>query len=93
MDILKNIEQLIDNNELEEALTALDEEYKTQDAGKKMEIHLLKGRIFQKQHKWGEMINQYNDVLETDPENKTAKTGIDMANSILNFYNPEMFNP
>lgn len=86
-------EQLIVENNLEEALLLLDEIDETMASENKVKIHLLKGQIFHKQHKWGDVINQYTEVLEIEPGNSIAKTGIDMAKSILGFYNPDMFNP
>ena len=33
------------------------------------------------------------DILQIDPENQEAKSGIEMAKSILGYYTPDMFNP
>jgi hypothetical protein len=32
-------------------------------------------------------------VLELQPENQEAKTGLEMAKSILGYFTPDMFNP
>lgn len=90
---IEKTEQLIIENKLEEALLILDDINETITSENKVKIHLLKGQIFHKQHKWGDMINQYSEVLEIEPDNSIAKTGIDMAKSILGFFNPDMFNP
>ena len=54
---------------------------------------LLRGRIHYKMQKWGDSINDYYAVLELDPENQEAKSGIEMAKSILGYFTPDMFNP
>lgn len=89
---LDNIEKLINDNKLEETMAALDRIETTQKE-EMVRIALLKGKIFQKQQRWGDLINQANIVLTIDPQNKAAKVAIDMANSILGFYNHDLLNP
>lgn len=38
-------------------------------------------------------MNAYSKIIQIDPENMEAKNRIKMIQSILNFWNPEMFNP
>ncbi|HZL10835.1 MAG TPA: tetratricopeptide repeat protein [Prolixibacteraceae bacterium] len=54
---------------------------------------LLRGRIHYKMQKWGDAINDYALVLELDPENSEAKSGLEMTRNILGYFTPEMFNP
>ena len=54
---------------------------------------LLKGRIEQKLQNWGAAINAFSNVLEIDNNNKEAESSIHIIQNILNFWNPEMFNP
>lgn len=54
---------------------------------------LVKGKIEQKFQNMGEAINAYNKVLELDPENQEAQNSLHVIQNILNFWNPEMFNP
>jgi nicotinate-nucleotide adenylyltransferase len=54
---------------------------------------LLRGRIHYKMQQWGEAMNDYGSVLEIDPHNREAKSGIEMARSILGYFTPDMFNP
>ena len=44
-------------------------------------------------HKWGNAMNDYATVLEIDPNNQEAKTGLQMAKNILGYFTPDMFNP
>lgn len=54
---------------------------------------LLRARIHYKMQHWGDAINDYCSVLEIDPGNQEAKSGIEMGRSILGYFTPDMFNP
>jgi hypothetical protein len=58
-----------------------------------IEALMLRGRIQYKLQLWGDAMNDYYSVLELDPENLEAKSGIEMAKSILGYFTPDMFNP
>ena len=53
----------------------------------------LRGRIYYKMEKWGDAMNDYSTILEIDPENTEAKSGLEMARNILGYFTPDMFNP
>ena len=90
---MDEIQKLVDDNRLDEALKMLDEIQAGNATKVPVEVLLLKGKIAYKQHKWGDIINEYNEVLEIDPENSEAKSGIQMAQSILGFFNTDLLNP
>lgn len=54
---------------------------------------LLKGKLEQKFQNWGQALNAFSKVLEIDKENVEAQNNIQIIRNILNFWNPEMFNP
>jgi hypothetical protein len=54
---------------------------------------LLRGKINFKSQKWGEAMNDYATVLEFEPSNQEAKSGLEMTKNILAFYTPDLFNP
>ncbi len=54
---------------------------------------LLKGKLEQKFQNWGESINAYQKVLEIDNQNTEAQNNLHIIQNIINFWNPEMFNP
>ena len=89
MESLEHIEKLIEIGELEKAENLL----KTGGNEVSVQYLLLLGRIKQKQQKWGEAINAYRQIISMDDDNQEAKLQIDIIHNILNFYNPEMFNP
>jgi Flp pilus assembly protein TadD len=82
---------LFDQNKLEEALLILNELILTN--GSDIQALNLRGRIFYKMQKWGNAMNDYSAVIEIDPANTEAKSGIAMARSILGYFTPDMFNP
>ena len=57
------------------------------------EYFLVKGKLEQKFQHWSEAINAFTKVLEIEPENTEAQNQLHLVQNILNFWNPEMFNP
>lgn len=62
-------------------------------ATESVEYWLIKGKLEQKFQHWGEAINAFSKVLEIDPKNSEAQNQLHLIQNILNFWNPEMFNP
>lgn len=58
-----------------------------------VDYFLMKGAIEQKFQNHGAAMNAFNKVLEIDPENVEAQNNLHLIQNILNFWNPEMFNP
>ncbi len=54
---------------------------------------MTKGIIEQKFQRWGSSLNAFNKVLRLEPDNRESKNSIQLIKNILNFWNPEMFNP
>ena len=54
---------------------------------------MIKGKIEQKFQNWGPALNAFSNVLKIDDGNKEAQNNISIIRNILNFWNPEMFNP
>ncbi|MBK6285774.1 MAG: hypothetical protein IPF54_26655 [Draconibacterium sp.] len=53
---------------------------------------MVSGKLEQKFQNWGKAMNAYSKIIQIEPENIEAKNRIKMIQSILNFWNPEMFN-
>jgi len=90
-DTLKDAKILFDLNELVGSLDVLNRiifnDYRNSDA------LLLRARIQYKMELWGKAMNDYSAVLEIDPDNREAKSGIEMVKNILGYFTPDMFNP
>ena len=87
----KKIQNLYELNQLEDAEKQAWKELDIH-AGNP-DLHFLLGRIYYKKQEWGRAINQFRRVLEIDPEYPEAKEQIEMVNTILGYFNPDMFNP
>lgn len=90
MDITE-LKQLVEQNELSKSLEILNEQIRINSSD--VETLLLRGRIHYKMQNWGDAMNDYSSVLELDPDNPKAKSGLEMAQNILGYFTPDMFNP
>ncbi|MDP3913663.1 MAG: hypothetical protein Q8R96_08000 [Bacteroidota bacterium] len=90
MDITE-AKKLFEQNELNGATEILNELISVNSS--EIQALLLRARIYYKTQQWGDAINDYCSVLEIEPGNQEAKSGIEMAENILGYFTPDMFNP
>lgn len=92
VDILALASTYFKKNELTQALDAVNQLIlvNNEDLARGL---LLRARIHFKKQNWGDAINDYSSVLELDPGNQEAISGIEMAKNILGYFTPDMFNP
>lgn len=90
-NLLKEAKSLFEKNDLTSSLEAISR-YIVQDKENE-EALLLRARIQYKMQRWGDAMNDYYAVLEINPQNQEAKSGVEMAKSILGYFTPDMFNP
>ncbi len=83
--------ELFDKNEIEASFVVLNDCINQNPTD--CQSILLRGRIYYKMQKWGNAMNDYAAVLELDPDNSEAKTGIELSRNILGYFTPDMFNP
>jgi len=88
---LQEAVKLFEKNEFEKSLVILNDLISKCDTD--IQSLNLRGRIYYKMQKWGNAMNDYATVLEIDPNNQEAKTGLQMAKNILGYFTPDMFNP
>mgnify|MGYP000492174092 CR=1 FL=1 len=86
---IKYINNLLKSNRVTEANERLNN-LVDEDS---IDYWMLKGSIEQKNQNWGAALNAFLKVLEIDKDNKEAQNSIHLIQNILNFWNPEMFNP
>ncbi len=55
--------------------------------------YLTKGVLEQKFQNLGDAINAFSKVIELDPLNSEAKNNLHIIHNILNFWNPDLYNP
>jgi len=88
---ITELKHLVEQNELSKSLEILNEQIRINSSD--VETLLLRGRIHYKMQNWGEAMNDYSSVLEFDPDQQEAKSGLEMARNILGYFTPDMFNP
>ena len=86
---IKQVNLLLKNEKAVEAREA----FKQIPEEESIEYLLLKGKMAQKFQEMGDAMNAYSKVLAIDPENVEAANSLHLIQNILNFWNPEMFNP
>jgi len=90
MDITE-LKQLVEQNELSRSLEILNELILA-DSNDVPALQ-LRGRIHYKMQNWGGAMNDFSSVLELEPDNPEAKSGFEMAQNILGYFTPDLFNP
>jgi len=63
------------------------------EASETVQYWMVKGNLEQKFQNWGGAINAYIHVLNLDANNTDAENNLHIIHDIINFWNPEMFNP
>ncbi len=84
-------QQLFEQNDLAGSLQVLNDCIEINPVDK--QLFSLRARIRYKQQDWGGAMNDFASVLELEPENQEARSGIEMTKNILGYFNPDMFNP
>lgn len=90
-NFLTEAKALFESNELAGALEKVNRCIEQDKENK--EALLLRARIKYKMQRWGDAMNDYYEVLELEPGNQEAQSGVEMARSILGYFTPDMFNP
>jgi tetratricopeptide (TPR) repeat protein len=86
---LKQVEILLQHEDSKKA----QELFQNIVSDNSIEYWLVKGKLDQKFQRWGEAINSFLKVLEIDENNTEAQNNLHYIQNIINFWNPEMFNP
>lgn len=86
---LNRVEELISEEKALEA-RSIFKDIKPEETVK---YYFVKGVLEQKFQNWGQAINAFSKVVEMEPGNVEAQNNLHVIQNILNFWNPEMFNP
>ncbi|MFA5327000.1 MAG: CDC27 family protein [Prolixibacteraceae bacterium] len=84
-------QQLFQENDLAGAIEILNKRISVDSSD--IQSLNLRAKIYFKMQSWGEAINDFSSVLEFEPQNQEAKSGLKMAENILGYFTPDMFNP
>lgn len=88
-DVLVGVRSLLKQEKAQDANTL----FLTIEPQESVDFFLIKGALEQKFQNFGAAINAFNKVLELDADNSEAKNNLHLIQNILNFWNPDMFNP
>ncbi len=90
MVLTEEIQRLIDENRLVEALTKTESRL-IQNPKDDM-AYYLQGKIYWKQGNWKLTIENYLKAIELNPESP-ARQAYNVVMEIINFSNPDLYNP
>lgn len=57
------------------------------------QANFMSGEIHYNNQNWGLALNSFRGCLQQEPDNKAAKTYVDMILNILGFFHTDQFNP
>ena len=90
MPDLEEIEAILQEGRIEEAIMLLDE-YISASVVPSDRAYYLLGNAHRKLGDWQGAINNYLEAMEINPESPAANA-YSIANDILDFYNKDMYN-
>ena len=88
----ENIEQLLRDSKPDEAIAQLGAYLATPGASCLDVAYYLLGNAYRQKSDWRKAISNYNRSVQLNPDGP-AKTALQTANEILNFFNHDLYNP
>ena len=90
MKVLNEINDLIQNNNIEQAITALSSFIAYNQSCD--EAYFLLGNAYCKKNAWREALNAYSQAMELNPDGP-ARMAYDHIIEILDFFHHDLYNP
>lgn len=90
MHLLPNIQQLIDDNRLDEAMKKLNCVLADDDTND--EAFFMRGKLFWRLQKYSDAVTDFEHAVAINPKSG-AVYALDLARDVFNFYNPDLLNP
>lgn len=88
----ENIEQLLRDSKPDEAISQLEAYLATPGASCLDVAYYLLGNAYRQKSDWRKAISNYNRSVQLNPDGP-AKTALQTANEILDFFNHDLYNP
>mgnify|MGYP003523887911 CR=1 FL=1 len=88
----ENIEQLLRDSKPDEAIARLEAYLATPGASCLDVAYYLLGNAYRQKSDWRKAINNYNRAVQLNPDGP-AKTALQTAKEILDFFNHDLYNP
>ena len=89
---LENIERLLRDSRAAEAVERLEAYLATPGASCLDVAYYLLGNAYRQKSDWRKAINNYNRAVQLNPDGP-AKTALQTANEILDYFNHDLYNP
>lgn len=86
----QKIEALFSENKIEEAIRQLDICIESQPGNSQW--HFLRGKAYWRMGQKGKAISDYEQAVALDPDSP-ARLALEMARDVMNFFNPDLYNP
>lgn len=90
MEQFNTIKELINQGNVEQAISRLNEMLQADFTGKDEAYYLL-GNAYRKQGNWQHALNNYRYAIDINPDSP-ARHAHGMVMDILNFYHKDMYN-
>lgn len=87
---LQKIEALFSDNKIDEAIEALTANI--EDDPNCSQWYFLRGRALWRLGQKGKAISDYEQAVALDPDSP-AKHALEMTRDIMDFFNPDLYNP
>ncbi len=87
-EIIREAENTTDKKRLESLLSEIN---MLLDKQPDIDLLLCRAEILTKFQQYGSAINDYNKVLEADPDSKQAATQLDLLKTILRYANTDIY--
>ena len=100
MTSLPNIQQLIDQNRLEEAVAEVTKLIDAAESDSSQpasampidELYTLRGRLLWRLQRHADAVNDYERAVAVNPRSEAA-TALEWARDVFDFFNPDLLNP
>ena len=90
MQPLQNLQQLIDNDRLTDAIELLDR--LIEEDGWNDELYTLRGKLHWRMGRHALAQSDFEHALAINPES-SASTAVELIKNVFDFYNPDLLNP
>lgn len=87
---LPNIQQLIDENRFDEAMSHINLFIKESDADD--EAFFIRGKLSWRLQNYSAAVTDFETAVSINPESG-AQHALELARSVFDFYNPDLLNP
>ena len=90
MQRLPKIQQLIDENQLEDAMIRLNGIIDSEAVDD--EAYFMRGKLYWRLQKYSAAVTDFEHAVAINPESG-ASYALDLAREVFDFYNPDLLNP